>query len=87
MRYYGEYYDTPTNDADAAYYPDAVFLWDAEISLVVNDEVTVTGGMQNMTDVYPSTNPNGNIAGLLYGEQSPYGFNGGYVYGRITWQR
>lgn len=87
MRYYGEYYDTPTNDADAAYYPDAVVLWDAEISLVVNDEITVTGGMQNMTDVYPSTNPNGNIAGLLYGEQSPYGFNGGYVYGRITWQR
>lgn len=87
MRYYGEYYDTPTNDAAAAYYPDAVFLWDAEISFVVNDEVTVTGGMQNMTDVYPSTNPNGNIAGLLYGEQSPYGFNGGYVYGRITWQR
>ena len=87
MRYYGEYYDTPTNDAEAAYYPDAVALWDAEISFVVNDEVTVTGGMQNMTDVYPSTNPNGNIAGLLYGEQSPYGFNGGYVYGRITWQR
>lgn len=87
MRYYGEYYDTPTNDADAAYYPDAVALWDAEISFVVNDEFTITGGMQNITDVYPSENPNGNIAGLIYGEQSPYGFNGGYVYGRITWQR
>ena len=87
MRYYGEYYDTPTNDADAAYYPDAVTLWDAEISFVMNDEITVTGGMQNITDVYPTENPNGNIAGLIYGEQSPYGFNGGYVYGRITWQR
>ena len=87
MRYYGEYYDTPTNDPDAAYYPEAVALWDAEISFVMNDEITVTGGMQNITDVYPSENPNGNIAGLIYGEQSPYGFNGGYVYGRITWRR
>lgn len=87
LRYYGEYYDTPTNDPDAAYYPEAVALWDAEISYVMNDELTITGGMQNITDVYPSENPNGNIAGLLYGEQSPYGFNGGYLYGRITWQR
>lgn len=87
MRYYGEYYDTPTNDADAAYYPDAVALWDAEVTFHVNDEMMITGGMQNMTDVYPTTNPNGNIAGLLYGEQSPYGFNGGYIYGRITWER
>ncbi len=87
LRYYGEYYDTPTNDADAAYRPDAVAIWDAEISFHMNDGTTITGGMQNMTDVYPTENPNGNIAGLLYGEQSPYGFNGGYIYGRITWQR
>ena len=87
LRYYGEYYDTPTNDADAAYRPDAVAIWDAEISFHMNDGTTITGGMQNMTDAYPSENPNGNIAGLLYGEQSPYGFNGGYIYGRITWQR
>ena len=87
LRYYGEYYDTPTNDADAAYRPDPVAIWDAEISFHMNDGTTITGGMQNMTDAYPSVNPNGNIAGLLYGEQSPYGFNGGYIYGRITWQR
>ncbi|MYD45536.1 MAG: TonB-dependent receptor [Gammaproteobacteria bacterium] len=87
LRYYGEYYDTPTNDAAAAYYPEAVLIFDAEISFHMNDGMTITGGMQNMTDVYPSENPNGNIAGLLYGEQSPYGFNGGYIYGRITWQR
>lgn len=87
LRYYGEYYDTPTNDADAAFFPEAVAIWDAEISYHMNDGMTITGGMQNMTDAYPSENPNGNIAGLLYGEQSPYGFNGGYIYGRITWQR
>ncbi|MXZ55581.1 MAG: TonB-dependent receptor [Gammaproteobacteria bacterium] len=87
LRYYGEYYDTPTNDAAAAYRPDPVAIWDAEISFHMNDRTTITGGMQNMTDVYPTVNPNGNIAGLLYGEQSPYGFNGGYIYGRITWQR
>ncbi len=87
MRMYGEYYDAPTNDGSVAYYPEAVSLFDAELSYDVSEEMTITGGLQNFTDVYPSNNPAGEVAGLIYGEQSPYGFNGGYAYGRVTWKK
>lgn len=85
LRYYGEHYDAPTNDGAVAYYPDPGVLFDAELRLKLNDRLTITGGLQNFTDVYPSENPAGEVAGLIYAEQSPYGFNGGYYYARITW--
>lgn len=86
MRYYGEHYDAPTNDGSVSYYPDPGMLFDAELRLEVNEKLTLTGGLQNLTDVYPSENPAGEVTGLIYGEQSPYGFNGGYYYARITWR-
>lgn len=85
LRYYGEHYDAPTNDGTVSYYPDPGVLFDAELRLKLNDRLTITGGLQNFTDVYPSENPAGEVAGLVYAEQSPYGFNGGYYYARITW--
>lgn len=85
LRYYGEHYDAPTNDGAVSYYPDPGVLFDAELRLKLNDRLTITGGLQNFTDVYPSENPAGEVAGLIYAEQSPYGFNGGYYYARITW--
>ncbi|MCY4144691.1 MAG: TonB-dependent receptor [Gammaproteobacteria bacterium] len=87
LRLFGEHYDAPTNDGSVAYYPDRGMLFDAELQYKVDDNFTVTGGLQNLTDVYPSENPAGEVAGLLYAEQSPYGFNGGYYYARVTWRR
>ncbi|MCY3885359.1 MAG: TonB-dependent receptor [Gammaproteobacteria bacterium] len=87
VRYYGEHYDSPTNDGSVSYYPDPAFLLDAEVRYQVDDNFTVTGGLQNLSDVYPSDNPAGEVAGLIYAEQSPYGFNGGYYYARVTWRR
>lgn len=87
LRLFGEHYDAPTNDGSVAYYPDPGMLFDAELQYKVDDNFTVTGGLQNLTDVYPSENPAGEVAGLLYAEQSPYGFNGGYYYARVTWRR
>ena len=83
-RYYGEHYDAPTNDEDVAYYPDDNLLFDAETSVKVTDSLSLLFGVQNLFDTYPTTNPNGNIQGLIYPEQSPYGFNGGYYYLRAT---
>ena len=87
LRYFGEHYDSPTNDGSVSYYPDAAFLFDAELRYQVDDNFTITGGLQNLSDVYPSDNPAGEVAGLIYAEQSPYGFNGGYYYARVTWRR
>ena len=85
-RYYGEYYDAPTNDGSVSFYPDTSVVFDAEVSWDVREDFTVLVGAQNLFDEYPSTNPNGEVAGLIYPEQSPFGFNGGYYYVRGSWR-
>ena len=86
LRHYGDYYDAPTNDADNSYFPSPSTLLDFEAALDVNDSLSVLFGLQNAFDEYPEINPNGEVAGLIYPESSPFGFNGGYYYMRATWQ-
>ena len=85
-RYYGEYYDAPTNDGSVAFYPDTSLVFDFEAAFDVNDSLSILVGLQNAFDEYPSTNPHGEVAGLIYPEQSPFSFNGGYYYLRANWQ-
>ena len=93
LRHYGEYYDDPTNSGGLppdgnAFYPGAATLFDFEAAYDVSDSVSVLGGLQNAFDTYPDINPtgqNGEVAGLIYPESSPFGFNGGYYYMRVTW--
>ena len=85
-RQYGGYYDAPTNDGSVAYFPEPELLFDFEVALDVTDSLSVLFGAQNALDEYPDINPHGEVAGLLYPEQSPFSFNGGYYYMRATWQ-
>ena len=85
-RYYGDYYDAPVNVAEYAYYPDPKVLFDAEVGVDATDSLSLLFGAQNLFDTYPQKNPAGEIAGLIYPEGSPYGFNGGYYYLRATWR-
>ena len=84
-RQYGGYYDAPTNDGSVAYFPEPELLFDFEVALDVSDSLSVLFGAQNALDEYPDINPHGEVAGLLYPEQSPFSFNGGYYYMRATW--
>ena len=86
-RYYGEYYDAPTNSASVAYVPGAEVLFDFEFGYDITSEFNLTLGAQNVFDTYPDKNPNsnGNVAGLPYPEGSPFGFNGGYYYLKARW--
>ena len=84
-RYYGEYYDAPTNDGSVAFYPAPSWLFDAEVAIDLGDDLTALFGLSNAFDTYPDTNPHGEVAGLIYPEQSPFGFNGGFAYMRATW--
>ena len=94
LRYYGEYYDDPTNSgglppAGNAFYPGASTLVDFEAAFDVTDSLSVLVGLSNAFDTYPDINPsgqNGEVAGLIYPESSPFGFNGGMYYVRGTWQ-
>ena len=85
-RHYGEYYDAPTNDGSVAFYPDPSLLFDAEIAVDATDSLSLLFGVQNAFDEYPSTNPHGEVAGLVYPEQSPFGFNGGFYYLRAQYR-
>ena len=84
-RYYGEFYDAPTNDASVSFYPDPSMVFDFEAGYEVSDSLNVIVGLQNAFDEYPMMNPHGEVAGLIYPEQSPFGFNGGFYYLRATW--
>ena len=86
-RYYGDYYDAPTNDGSVSFYPDPEFLMDFEVSYDMSEQVTLLAGAQNAFDAYPSLNPAGEVAGLIYPEASPFGFNGGFYYLRARWER
>ena len=85
-RRYGEYYDAPTNDGSVAFYPEPSLVFDFEAALDVTPQISLLFGLQNAFDEYPSTNPNGEVAGLVYPEQSPFGFNGGFYYVRAQWR-
>ena len=69
-----------------AYFPNAELLFDIEGGLRLGDAMTLRVGGQNLFDTYPQKNPNGEVAGLIYPESSPFGFNGGFYYLRATWE-
>ena len=58
-----------------------------EAAYSVNESLTVIAGAQNALDEYPQTTTQSaqDGVGMLYPENSPYGFNGGFYYLRATW--
>jgi iron complex outermembrane receptor protein len=84
-RHYGEYYDAPTNDGSVSFFPEPELLFDVEVAYQATRNLSVLFGLQNAFDEYPDENPHGEVAGLIYPEQSPFGFGGGYRYLRATW--
>ncbi len=69
-----------------SFFPEPELLFDVEAGVNLTDSLSVLLGAQNVLNEYPGLNPNGEVAGLIYPEQSPFGFNGGYYYLRATWQ-
>ena len=87
-RYYGEYYDAPYNAGSLSQNPGSEFIVDLEMAFDIGEQVNVTVGAQNVFDAYPDENvPAAEVAGLLYPEGSPFGFNGGFYYLRARWER
>jgi iron complex outermembrane recepter protein len=74
---------------------DTTFVTDLEISYDINDAVRVSIGADNLFNAYPPTtldwvrqeqlNLNSNAYATKYSTLSPYGINGGYYYGRLTY--
>lgn len=91
LRRYGTHYDATLNSRGLAYMPEPATLIDVEIGKDLTENMRVTIGAENLLDTYPTRNPNapvddrgsGGAAGLIYAEQSPYGFLGGAYYARF----
>lgn len=70
----------------------ARWLLNLSASYTWNDAWTFTIGADNLTNVYPTkaadTNPHelGPIFGVPYSPISPFGFNGRYVYGKVSYR-
>ncbi len=91
---YGTHYDAPLNEPDLSYRPDPGWLVSLEITRHITDTLTVVAGLENVFDYYPTENPHapvdsrgaGGAGGLIYPEQSPYGFLGGAYYVRFQYR-
>ena len=94
LRRYGSHYDATLNSADISYRPDPGLLVDLEVAKDFGENFTAVFGFENVLDYYPSENPNspvdgrgaGGASGLIYPEQSPYGFLGGAYYVRVQYR-
>ena len=65
----------------------ANWVLDASASFRPDENWKLTLGADNLLDEYPDRTilPNANSGQFPYSSQSPYGFNGAYVYGRIAY--
>ena len=76
----------PIRSVDQTY--DAKWILDASVSYRPSSNWTLTLGADNVLDEYPDrtsafTNTEGQFP---YSSQSPFGFNGSYVYGRVGYK-
>jgi iron complex outermembrane receptor protein len=82
----------PNNNAAADYRTGAATIADVEGRYTFNDGwakgTTVALGVNNLTDVYPNATPvaiNAPSGAIAYPGYSPFGFNGRFLYGRVTY--
>lgn len=84
--YYDGFYDSELSDPDQRY--GASVIIDAEVSVPLMENASFAVGANNLLNTYPDENPGALDVGALYPESTPFGFNGGYYYVRLSynWQ-
>lgn len=87
-RYYGSYKDYETTGAPLPYGSNVVF--DAEIGAKLGEHISVAVGADNIFDKYPGKIPNAYVAtggqsnGQIYPFNTPFSYNGGFYYLRVS---
>ena len=80
------YYDGWYDNEDGREYDGGNYIFDAEVAYTVWDSLSLIVGAQNLFDEYPEENPNAAAGvGNKYSQYTPFGFNGGFWYGRLTY--
>ncbi len=82
LSWYDGWYD---ND-DGYYYDGGDYVVDVEVAYTVRDALTFVLGAQNVFDEFPEENPGARAGvGNRYSQYTPFGFNGGFWYGRFVY--
>ena len=84
VSYYGAWFDW--DSAQTLFNGKPVL--DLEVSIPLTERATLAFGGQNVFNTFPDVSPNATSVGELYSEYTPWGFNGGYYYVRLsyTWK-
>ena len=93
LRHYGEFTGYPADQLDwgrdglRVDHYEARFFLDTEVGYTMSDQFRVLFGARNILDHYPqeTTKAAQDGVGMLYPENSPYGFGGGFFYLRAIW--
>jgi len=77
------------SEALGDYYLPPRWIWDTEVRLQATKAIQLALGADNVFDTYPRRAPFGGVFGingafLPYSSLSPFGFNGRYLYGRVS---
>ena len=90
LNYYGSWYEDHLDsdvilaaDGGLPIYEDSAITVDVETGWEWDSGLYFRFGVQNLFDETPDDNPWGGVAGAQYPVHSPYGFNGGFYYGRL----
>ncbi|MGX5175012.1 TonB-dependent receptor plug domain-containing protein [Aliikangiella sp. IMCC44653] len=89
LNYFGEYYATHADDTSdwGSEMADSAFTIDLDVSYVINDSFTVSGGANNLFDQEAQKLKPGTLGvlGAIYYESGPFDYNGGYYYVKATY--
>ncbi len=79
------WYDGWYDSDDGVAYDGGNFVVDAEVAYTVKDALTFVLGAQNVFEEYPDENPGAAAVGNKYSAYTPFGFNGGFWYGKMSY--
>ena len=87
LRRYGEFTGFPADVGAWRRDYEPRYFVDVEFGYSLSDALTLVAGVQNLLDEYPEETTQGaqDGVGMLYPENSPYGFGGGFYYFRAIW--
>ena len=81
MSYYDSWWDRDNDQT----YPGVWSLFDIETNIALSEQMQITLGSRNVLNTFPEENKNKGSVGEKYSEYTPFGFNGGFWYSKVSY--
>ncbi len=86
LNYFDEFTEFHLDDESLEINPGSKLTLDVELEAELGKGFSFIVGADNLFDVYPDKNKYSGIAGAVYPNYSPFGFNGGFYYVKLRWK-